>query len=251
MVNRPAVLIASLLLALLPGTSLAFRGDAAPAAGPDAEAISAVREAFSAGSFPWYDASADDYRPVMPRAPSAPRQEPRFNLAISSLQELGRLVIFLLLAAALTGMVLFVARTWRRRPDDEAENGPARPARVSGSTSRIEALPTGLEVDESDPLEAARVFRDRGDRARAVVLLFAHQLLLLDRVGRIRLAPGRTGRQLVRSIEDDALRARVSRTLLLFEEAYYGHREPDPETFDALWAEAEALDARLSSGVSA
>jgi hypothetical protein len=246
MVIRLAVLI----VLMRPVTSLAFQGDLTPTVEPDSEAVSAVREAFSAGSFPWYDASADDYRPVMPPAPSAPREESRFNLAISSFQELGRLVIFILLAAALTGMVLFVARTWRRRLDDEVLDIPSKPAKVTGSHARIEALPKGLEVDEADPLEAARVFRDRGDRARAVVLLFAHQLLLLDRLGRIRLAPGRTGRQLVRSIEDDALRAPVSRTLRLFEEVYYGHREPDPETFNALWAEVEALDARLSSGVS-
>ena len=66
----------------------------------------------------------------------------------------------------------------------------------------------------------------------------------------IRLAPGRTGRQLVRSIDEAAVRGPLARSLRLFEDVYYGHRSPDPAAFEALWAEAEALDRRLTSGVS-
>lgn len=250
----PIAAASMLVLLSSPGPSPARQGEGTPPSDP--ESVESVREALSARSFPWYDAPADDFRPVMPPAPAAPPAspsggQPMFDLARLSLQELGRLIIFILLATVLTGLILYVARTWQRRRHAEERATAAGPARVTGSAARVESLPEGLEVDESDPLEAARALRDRGDRARAVVLLFAHQLLLLDRLGRIRLSPGRTGRQLVRSIEDDEIRGSLSRTLRLFEEVSYGHRDLDPDAFDALWAEAEALDARLSSGVTA
>ncbi|QDV34200.1 DUF4129 domain-containing protein [Tautonia plasticadhaerens] len=254
--RRIASIAAASLLILLacPDASPARQGGGTSPANP--EAVSTVREALSARSFPWYDAPADDFRPVMPPAPDAPPSNPSggrpmFDPARLSLQELGRLIVFVLLATALTGLLLYVARTWRRRSRIEGRTIAPGPPGVAGSATRVESLPRGLEVDESEPLEAARLLRARGDRARAVVLLFAHQLLLLDRLGRIRLSPGRTGRQLVRSIEDDEIRRSVSRTLRQFEEVCYGHREPGPDAFDALWAEAEVLDARLSPGVTA
>ncbi|MEW4568081.1 DUF4129 domain-containing protein [Tautonia sp. JC769] len=226
-------------------------------ASADREAVEAVRRAFADRSFPWYDAQNDGFRPVTPpRPPTLPNARAGgggswFDWPSLNLQDLGRLIVFVLLAAGLMALILYLARTWQRRIE---ESGPSRTAskaaQVTGSASRIDALPTGLETDDADPLEAARRFRDRGDRGRAVVLLFVHQLLLLDRMGLIRLAPGRTGRQLVRSIEDRVVQGAVGRTLRMFEAVSYGHQEPDAESFEALWEEAESLEAVLASGVA-
>ncbi|WP_169976065.1 DUF4129 domain-containing protein [Tautonia rosea] len=224
----------------------------------DPEAVEAVRQAFTDRSFPWYDERNDAYRPVMPpRPPSTPNPRLRgaggrswFDWPSMNLEELGRLIIFVLLAAGLTALILYLARTWQRRIDEEAKSRTtSKTAQVIGSAARVGSLPTGLVIDESDPLEAARQLRTQGERGRAVVLLFAHQLLVLDQMSMIRLSPGRTGRQLVRTIEDDVVRGVVGRTLRMFEAVYYGHQEPDAEEFEALWAEAESLDAMFASGV--
>lgn len=252
----------SLLLAMVVAMGVAApsaSGLAQPseAASVDPEAVESVRQAFTNRSFPWYDAPNDGFRPVMPpRPPSASNARlggggSWFDWPSMNLEDLGRLIIFVLLAAGLTALILYLARTWQRRIEAAGQSQTrAKATQVTGSAARVDSLPTGLVMDESDPLEAARRFREQGERGRAVVLLFAHQLLLLDQMSLIRLAPGRTGRQLVRSVEDEVVRGAVGRTLRMFEAVYYGHQEPDPEAFEALWAEAESLDAILASGVA-
>jgi hypothetical protein len=255
MVVRSLIVAMVLVIGVL-GPSARGRAQPPAPASVDREAVESVREAFADRSFPWYDARNDGFHPVMPPRPPTPLKNRGggggswFDWPALNLQDLGRLIIFVLLAAGLTALILYLARTWQRRIE---EAGPSRTAskaaQVTGSASRVDSLPTGLVMDDSDPLEAARRFREQGERGRAVVLLFAHQLLLLDQMGMIRLTPGRTGRQLVRSIEAEVVRGAVGRTLRMFEAVYYGHQEPDAESFDALWAEAESLDAILASGV--
>lgn len=248
--------IALVLVTLLSGPTSGRQSGSPP---PDPESVAAVGEALSGRHFPWYDSSTDDFRPITPPKPPAPPPPPRppragnwspFKLGTINLQDLGRLIIFILLAMALMGLILYIARTWQRRLAFETVEEARKPTRVIGSVVRFDTLPTGLVVDESDPLETARRFRQKGELGRAVVFLFAHQLLMLDRLGMIRLAPGRTGRQLVRSINDESVRGGVGRTLRMFEAVYYGHREPNEADFEALWAEAESLDAILSAGGS-
>ncbi len=103
----------------------------------------------------------------------------------------------------------------------------------------------------TDPLGEAARFRREGNLAAATLCLFVHQLRTLDELRLIRLAPGRTGRQLVRSIADGWIKARVEPTLRLFEASYYGHHEPTREAFDRVWQGAEELQARIAGGAVA
>lgn len=256
MVIRSSLPVALLVVAWMPGIAPGQQSENPP---PDPDAVAAVSESLSGRNFPWYDSSTDEFRPIMPPKPPAPPPPPKpprtgnwspFSFGTLYLQDLGRLIVFVLLATALMGMILYIARTWQRRLAAEMVEESPKPTRVTGSVVRFDTLPTGLVVDESDPLATARRLRERGELGRAVVMLFAHQLLTLDRLGMIRLAPGRTGRQLVRSINDEVVRGAVGRTLRMFEAVYYGHREPIASDFDALWAEAESLDAILASGGS-
>ncbi len=113
---------------------------------------------------------------------------------------------------------------------------------------RFEGLPAGLEPESDDPWSDAMRRRARGDYAGAIICLFAHQLLTLDRLRMLRLAPGRTGRQLVRAIDDRQIREWVERTLRLFEAVYYGHRVPSAKTFESVWVQAEAFERRVAAG---
>ena len=248
MVIRPgaAAFVALLLLATAPIPALAL--EPTPDDG-DPGATAEVREALSDGGYPWYDAQSDALRPIMPpKPPNPPRSmTPWLRMGELNLGDIGRLIVFVLLAATLSALVVFAARSWRGMPRGVAVDDPGSKATARGAAARVAALPIGLEVDESDPLEAARIHRERGDLGRAIILLFTHQILELDRRRLIRLAPGRTGRQLVRSIADGAIRPSMERTLRLFEDVYYGHRPPAADAFEAAWSEAEALEARLDA----
>ena len=63
-------------------------------------------------------------------------------------------------------------------------------------------MPAGVGMDVSDPWAETLRLRREGDYAGAVVYLFAHQLLTLNRLDKLRLTPGKTGRQLVRSVKE-------------------------------------------------
>src|SRR5262249_13165622 len=127
-----------------------------------------------------------------------------------------------LLATILATFFLFLLVIWLRREPFATGRGAdnARP----GSAQLLAQLAGGLTPGLDDPWAEAQRRRLAGDRAGSIIYLFAHQLISLDRVGLIRLAPGWTGRQYVRWLRDPVLVDSLSATLALFEEIYYGHR---------------------------
>ena len=248
MVILRAVGLASILLvASAPGVGLA---SADP---PETDPTKAVGSALSRGSFPWYDSSKDQAKPIAaPKVADLPNASGGSSRSWGWVKLLGNaisLVVFALALAGLIGLMVWFWRVYRPVDPDEAADG----SKGTGAPSRVEALPEGLrrEIESSDPWEEALRRRDRGDLAGAVICLFAHQLLTLSKLGLVRLAPGRTGRQLHRSVADAEFRALVLPTLRLFEAAYYGHRPPTPDEFASLWERAEVFERRVAGGVVA
>ncbi|WP_435009984.1 DUF4129 domain-containing protein [Tundrisphaera lichenicola] len=224
----------------------------------EAEEISTTPEigkALGKGSFPWYDAAKDAIRPIqvpLDRNPDTSKDSTQSGPTSTPAKgfDLGGWIAFGVFSLGLGILVGVLVWFWRRYEpsldgelDDRAES--------TGGVARSEELPPGLRLgyDPADPWSEALRRRDRGDLAGAIVCLFAHQLLTLSRLGLLRLAPGRTGRQLLRSITDEQFRRLVTPTLGIFEAAYYGHREPSAEEFAAAWAAAERFQDRVASGV--
>ena len=198
--------------------------------GPDPAA-----SALSRGEYPWYDAKADALKPVRPPArletpaPSGPGSD------------LAQMVIFALVALVLAGLI--AGLVWAFHRNLLAEDVPGAPRRgPARGVARSGPLPAGLDAGDADPLAEAARLRAAGDHAGAVVRLFAHQLLTLDRLRLARLAPGRTGRQVVRSVPRADVRSLVEPTLRLFEAVYYGHTPPPVDAFEAAWARAQDLE---------
>jgi Domain of unknown function (DUF4129) len=230
-----------LVLALVSESSLA----SAPSS--EIDSSKAVGSAMGKGSFPWYDSTKDQAEPIaLPWEWKTSKSPPRNLSWLSLVGNLAALVGFGLALAVLVGVMVWFWRIYS--PIDSQEK--SRSLNAKGEPSRIESLPEGMrrEFESTDPWSEALRRRDRGDLAGAVVCLFAHQLLTLSHLGLVRLAPGRTGRQLLRSVADADFRALVNPTLRLFEVVYYGHRIPSPEEFSSLWAQAEAFERRVAGG---
>jgi hypothetical protein len=211
----------------------------------------AVGAALGKTAYPWYDAANDRAKTVaMPDVPKQAKSEPSGDP--SSLKGAGDIVAYVVFGVVLGGLVALLIWFWRiYEPIDEG-SGPSR-SKGPGEASSVEALPPGMrrEFASSDPWDEAKRRRDRGDLAGAVVCLFAHQLLTLGKLGLVRLAPGRTGRQLLRAVHDAEFRALTLPTLRLFEAVYYGHRIPTPAEFAVVWQSAEAFERRAAQGVIA
>jgi hypothetical protein len=212
-------------------------------AGLDGEGPTAdVPSALGKGGYPWYDAPTDSAKPVWPPREFDWEWVPDWK--VPGLGSLGEMVGYAFAAVALGLLCYVLVLLWRRNRPGADEL--ARRAVGPGSARRIEGLPAGLRPETDDPWSEAVRRRERGDYAGAVVCLFAHQLLTLDRLRQIRLVPGRTGRQLVRAVDDPQFHAWVEPTLRLFEAVYYGHRAPSAEAFEAVWALAEAFERHIA-----
>jgi hypothetical protein len=157
--------------------------------------------------------------------------------------------IGLTLAVILLAILVYVMvwLWWKHRADavDDPKLGGAEPGRAG----RLEELPAGLRPETNDPWSEAIRRRAEGDYAGAIVCLFAHQLLSLDRLGLIRLVPGRTARQLVRAVDDPRFRDSVIPTLRMFEAVYYGHLPPSAEEFECVWALAETFEDLVAARI--
>jgi hypothetical protein len=222
---------------------------------PPSPADAPVRSALRAGRYPWYDSTNDALEPVQP--PWRSSWLTRLGDWLDSWKfgsgpggglpriDFGQILVYLAFFIAL--IVLIIAFYYAYRAYAPAARGISVGSKV-GRAAHVGGLPAGLQIDLADPLGEARRLRAAGDYAGATLCLFVHLLLTLQDARHIRLAPGKTGRQLVRSIADRWIRARVEPTLRLFEASYYGHRVPSEAAFEYAWAQAESLDQRLREG---
>jgi len=229
---------------------------------PDPAAVaSTVREALRAGEYPWYDADSGKVRALRSGKPawtkSLGEQLKKLGRRLwSGLERIGKFLsrfspgrrpnvaasgdalMTILLWIALAGLLFALVRLWYRRQGFSAAGSdqvqPGRGALLSELTGAEGPM-------RVDPWSEAVRRRAAGDLAGAIVYLFIHQLLSLDQIGMIRLAPGMTGRQYVSGLDDTGLRRSLGATLGLFEEVHYGHRRPSAAAFEAAWSRALAF----------
>jgi hypothetical protein len=189
--------------------------------------------------YPWYDAPSDSIHRVKVSEP----WNPHWSFPLGTiLQWTGWIVLGLLLAGVLYFVVrAIVERERRKKGEDEAES--------AGGADRVESLPVPLDGRRLDLLGEARRCRERGDYARAIVFLFSHQLLQLDKHGRIHLARGKTNRQYLREIRPwPSLGGLVEHTTLVFEDVFFGHHAIERPTFEACWSRLDEFERLVESG---
>ena len=209
--------------------------------------VEPVRSALGRGSYPWYDSQADSV--VWSKVPEASRTDsrPTNNLPRGRNRSWSwsDYLVFAGFATALMVLVGLIVRYWRRF---EPQADFLADAPQAGVQTRLgEVLPAGLrnQAATDDPWSEANRRQLAGDFAGAVVCLFAHQLICLSRLGLVRLAPGRTGRQLHRSVTDPEFQALLAPTLRQFEAVFYGHRPPSAREFAILWSSAQDFERRI------
>ena len=113
---------------------------------------------------------------------------------------------------------------------------------------RIQHLPQELQRENLDyRAEAERMMR-AGDFEQAIVLLFAYQLLILDRSACIRLNRGKTNRQYLRETRfaDQQASQWFASVIKLFESSYFGRRVVEASDFARCWQENEMLERQLT-----
>ena len=248
--SRMAATLVLVTLAL--ATSLATAQDAPAPNPPQAQGdpIERTRDALKSGDYPWYDPPRDAIRPVILPRENVSHAPPSRGGGGGGWSwgnwSWGERLVFLLFAAAIAALGFLVYRSWKRfEPPADAETAPEHATPAIGAGEVLPAALRPVAVGGDLWAEADRR-RQAGDLAGAIICLFAHQLLSLSRLGLVRLVPGRTGRQLQRSVADRDFQALVLTTLRQFEAVYYGHRSPTAADFAAVWAAAETFERRAA-----
>ena len=238
------------------GTALVvgWLGSAAVPAGatPAAEAAAVIsdpaREAVVRQKFPWYDAEADAYRPMVaavPRALSTP------NVSLDGLGGVAKWVMIATLLALLAGAVWLLVRYGLDRRGGKRARRDQTTA-VLGAEA-LEALPEAARRHDGDLLAEAERLAAAGDHAGAMVFFHGWQLVQLHGRGVIELARGKTTRRYAAEVAAAAplIVGLFRRSNRLFEDALFGRLPVAAGAFAEVWERRDAFRAPPAGEVTA
>ncbi len=214
--------------------------------------VPAAEEALRDTGQPWYDVENDQLRPVQVRAIAEepdrahwkPSNRPGRNLnwGFSWLGEVIKVlawgILFLLIGLLIYALVqtylnLAPVRTNIANATHDGEDSIS-------DEQRIENLPIKPRSPQGDLLSLARQHYEAGDFAEAIIYLFSHRLLQLDKAGLIRLTKGKTNRQYLLELRRvGELEQLLGQTMTVFEDVFFGHHPLERERFEQCWNKNE------------
>jgi hypothetical protein len=247
--------ILSYLVLLLAGIFL-LTSDAAAEDETDAAVQDARDSLGSSGTFPWYDRQADAPRPLRLKTveddsenrasdwnPSAPTIRTMPNISwlgrILSIMGLTALVALLVLA------VVFITRAFLSGEVTEAAG--SKVVETGQDVDHVEHLPFQLRKPTGDFLSEARRLYEAGDYSQAILYLYSHFLVQLDKQHVIRLAKGKTNRQYLRETRPRAVLHQILEiTMVSFEDVFFGHHKISREQFETSWSRLAEFETELT-----
>jgi len=216
----------------------------------DEEAVDSAREGLDGQvDFPWYDEKNDQLQRVQVQPPPEPPKSSNWESQPSSstttgaaaqtgsvLSGLLNALAWIVIAGVLTLVVALLVRAFLDRESADAASSAEAPVGPSSQIDRVEQLPFRLRGGQSDLLGEARRHYEAGNYGEAVIYLFSHQLVELDRNQFIRLTRGKTNRQYLREIRRQlSLKEMLELTMIAFEDVFFGNHRLDRARFEACW----------------
>lgn len=117
---------------------------------------------------------------------------------------------------------------------------------TSSDVDRVEDLPFQIKKPTGDFLSEAQRLYEAGKYSEAIVYLFSYQLVALDKRHVIRLAKGKTNRQYLRETRSrESLKQLLQRTMISFEDVFFGHHELSRERFEESWRGLDEFHQQL------
>ncbi len=192
------------------------------------------------GRVPWYDANTDDWKRVVPRERNTGDHGDAFGEV--------SMFAFAMYALIIAALALLLALIWKLRTPALPTAAEKLRARVQAGTADLPLDPADIEGDPETGFQAACA---AGDWRRAMIWLYAWQLLALDAAGRLRLMTGKTNRGYLAEVaEDAAVAATFAATVAAFERMYFGRAVIDGPTVRALETRHRALLVAASAAGS-
>jgi hypothetical protein len=211
-------------------------------------------------SFPFYDAQKDDVKrmdvkvdtskPVSQGnqkwtntgttpAARAPRGPSTSGLGMF-FQVLGLSLLTLIIGALIVFLVMAFLK------GEQTQTQGAKFIDTSSDVDRVENLPFQLKKPSGDFLSEAQRLYEAGKYSEAIVYLFSYQLVALDKRHVIRLAKGKTNRQYLRETRSrEPLKQLLQRTMISFEDVFFGHHDLSRERFEESWRRLDEFHQQL------
>jgi hypothetical protein len=166
-------------------------------------------------------------------------------------------ILLAVMAFALIGFLAFLFG--QAEPDAMSGNPSGGAATLPGvddqTLERMKHLPSEVRRTDVNLRDETERLMKLGRLDEAIVLLFGHQLLMLDRCGALRLSRGKTNGRYLRETGGNAadLHRYLRATVTAFESSYFGGHSPSVEQFDRLWIDNQTLEGMVQSrlGVAA
>lgn len=237
----PCTVLGGMLVLAVPLPTASVHG------GQDDAAVVAGKDGLdSRMRIPWYDSDADALQPITLPEPW------HWDFPMDWLRSLGRWSadpLYVLMWAVIIAILLVVAwyvfRAIRERRRSESDMRAAKIDKLVAA-DRVEALPFLRKRSHDDLLGQARRCYEQGDYGEAIIYLFSHELVELDRHALVRLAKGKTNRQYLREARRAGPLARmVERTMVAFEDVFFGRKSLDRAGFEACWNELGQFESLL------
>jgi hypothetical protein len=212
---------------------------AAQAAKSD-DSVEAGRDALSQwGRYPWYDSGSDGLRPVDIVEPwNWDWLTNWLNFNWGPMNFSGNWLQWFFWAIIVLGLgvlVWLLIRAFLKRDKTVETIVGAQAESVEEQRRRIEALPE-LVRRRTRLLEAAQRHYQEGNFDEAIIYLFSHQLVYLDKNYLIRLTRGKTNRQYLRELGPrDTIKRILADTVVAFEDVFFGGRSLERERFERCW----------------
>ena len=187
--------------------------------------------------------------PTTTNGPTGSVQSGLFNTGFTALNLLGWLTLAVIVLAGVSAIFYVLSRTESK----SAKMGKSRSRVVHRNTpdeqtlERMKHLPEELRRTDVNLRSEAERLMKASEYDQAIILLFAHQLLLLDRYGTLRLNRGKTNRKYVRetrATNNDAAKC-LENTVASFERSYFGRHTITRTEFSDTWRLNEQLEAGL------
>ena len=218
-------------------------------------AVERGQDALKSKRLPWYDSSADQLQRTELPVKSQPKVARDWTYTAPSgtgmnlawLWRLLQYIVWVILAALFTYLLFLAIKSLTGVQYKEREYEFETDTR--SEADRIENLPFQLEQRRTGDLlgDASRLY-EAGNYNEAIIYLFSHQLVQLDKAHLIRLTKGKTNRQYTAELRPRmALRSIMTQTMLAFEDVFFGHHQLSKERFEVCWSQIEVFNRELQT----
>ena len=233
------------------------------------EHITAGKDALSQPGFPWYDSNADSLKEVPMGSRSKTSGSSNRNSSWRSSRKGGNTggggggagmttmngtgfsgmgaLFWVVVAMLLLATTAVLVWAFFRKESDDDEEKLSSLLEDRDDETRLQNLPFEVAASQLSLFERAKQLYGEGRYKEAIVYLYSHMLMELDRNQRIRLAKAKTNRQYLREIKDrPSLAGIFHKTMLVFEDAFFGHIEIGKEQFDDCWQSVPEFERMVS-----